>query len=135
MSILDTATKVFELVKKAGNIEAQELVMTLRGEVVELQAINNAQASELQGLKRKSEIASQLEFDPPYYWLEKNEDRDGPFCQLCYDKDEKLIRLQKWGQSGRWKCLSCTSIVTDKSYVFPKLRSRIYLNLDNQARQ
>ncbi len=48
MSILDTATKAYELVKKAGNIEAQELVMLLREAIVELQAINITQAKELQ---------------------------------------------------------------------------------------
>ena len=27
------------------------------------------------------------------YWKENGKNLDGPFCQLCWDKDQKLLRL------------------------------------------
>jgi len=55
--------------------------------------------------------------EKPYYWKKITEqEKEGPYCQLCYDKDQKLIRLQDWG-NGEWNCQSCKTHVTDSNYT------------------
>ena len=67
-------------------------------------------------LKEKLELTKKLEFEMPYYWHNKEDGaKDGPFCQLCYDKEKKLIRLQDL-QDGEWLCHSCGKPFKDKTY-------------------
>lgn len=47
-----------------------------------------------------------MKYQAPYYWLVEGERKDGPFCQQCYDKLEKLIRLQDL-EDGVWGCKAC----------------------------
>ena len=35
----------------------------------------------------------------------------GPYCQLCYDRDGLLMRLQK--QQRHWKCQCCGNVFVD----------------------
>ena len=44
-------------------------------------------------LKAKLALQDKLEFEMPYKRkIEEDGKKDGPFCQLCYDKDKKLFR-------------------------------------------
>ena len=72
---------------------------------------------EKQELKNALEIKTKLQFEMPYYWSNKDDGtKDGPFCQLCYDKEKKLIRLQD-EKNGEWRCLSCRVYFRDKNYI------------------
>lgn len=55
-------------------------------------------------------------FEEGVYWRERNGIREGPFCQLCWDRDNKLIRLyheivdideKNW--TSIWSCRACSS--------------------------
>lgn len=75
--------------------------------------------NEKKELKAKLVLQAKLEFEMPYYWtIEEDGKKDGPFCQLCYDKEKKLIRLQD-GNNGEWSCLACKGYFRDKNYVKP----------------
>lgn len=75
--------------------------------------------NEKKELKAKLALQAKLEFEMPYYWtIEEDGKKDGPFCQLCYDKEKKLIRLQN-KENGEWHCLSCQSYFRDKNYIEP----------------
>jgi len=37
--------------------------------------------SELQNLKEKLKTKGRLKWDPPYYWLVDNGNKEGPYCQ------------------------------------------------------
>lgn len=50
--------------------------------------------------------------------IEKDEGKDGPFCQQCYDNENKLIRLQGGGTS-HWHCLSSKGAYIDSNYRQP----------------
>jgi len=65
----------------------------------------------------KLSLKENLVYEKPYYWKKINEqEKEGPYCQLCYDKDQKLIRLQDW-ENGEWNCQSCKTHVTDSNYT------------------
>jgi len=60
----------------------------------------------------KSDVARQMHFDKGIYWLRKPTDdgtnREGPFCQVCYDRDRKPVRLQHLtGPQTGWFCAAC----------------------------
>lgn len=57
-------------------------------------------------------------WEKPYYWLLKEGEKDGPFCQRCYDVDKKLIRLQG-GHNDSWGCLQCNKGYTGPNYKAP----------------
>ena len=60
-------------------------------------------------LKHKLDVRTRLVFERPLYWLGGPLDRDGPFCQVCFDADVRLARLQKNGGS-RWNCRVCGAV-------------------------
>lgn len=67
-------------------------------------------------LKDLLETKTNLIYETPYYWLNKDGVKDGPFCQQCYDSDRKLIRLQG-NENGTWSCRTCQSNYRDKTYT------------------
>jgi hypothetical protein len=69
-------------------------------------------------LQKSLDLKSNVVWEPPYYWVQKDEEKDGPFCQQCYDKDDVLIRLQGGGTKG-WNCLTCKGYYKDKNYIAP----------------
>ncbi len=63
--------------------------------------------SEIRILKSKFEIHESLVWNDPLYWRQIGNEREGPYCQPCYDKDGRLVRLQSNGR-GHWGCRVCT---------------------------
>src|SRR5229473_2258346 len=107
MGVIDTTKDLAKLVQQIGNIEVYEKVLSLQGQIMELMsenmglqdALRKAQA-ETQKLRDTSEVAQNLRFDDENYWLEREGKRDGPFCQVCWDIDSKLVRLRKYSKTS-----------------------------------
>lgn len=66
----------------------------------------------------KKEIKEEVKYESPYYWKFRDGEKDGPFCQCCYDKNHSLIRLQK-RVKGYWECKVCNNSYTDSNYQPP----------------
>lgn len=66
-------------------------------------------------LENQIKIEKELKFEPPYYWKINNDEKEGPYCQKCFDYTKKLIRLQD-EKNGTWRCLVCSSYFRDKNY-------------------
>ena len=102
---------IVDLIKKGATIEAQKKIMNLREAALELQEENVDLKSHIKKLEEELKIKESLEYSRSCYWLWKENDagdftiKDGPFCQRCYDVEQKLIRLQDWGEV--WMCMSC----------------------------
>ena len=122
MSMLPKYKDIVDLIKKGSTIEAQEKIMELQEAAIELQDENQALKHKIRLLEKDLEIKARLEWEKPYYWLVDGEEKDGPYCQLCYDKEQKLIRLQGGGR-GAWGCHSCKSTFHDSSYTSPRPRT------------
>jgi hypothetical protein len=71
----------------------------LRGEILELKERNIALESELQELKSKTTLENELTFDNLVYWRIKGSEKEGPFCQPCFDRDKRLSRLRVRSES------------------------------------
>ena len=102
---------IVDLIKKGATVEAQEKIMELREAALELQEENVELKSRIKGLEEELQIKETLEYSGSTYWLWKEDDagdftiKDGPFCQRCYDAEQKLIRLQDWNEA--WCCMNC----------------------------
>ena len=101
-------------------LQLAELIGSLadaKMQIAEIQEALLESDREKKELLDKLNLKENLVYEKPYYWKKTTEEeKEGPFCQLCYDKDQKLIRLQDWG-NGEWNCQSCKTHVTDSSYT------------------
>jgi len=125
-----TAIDITKLLKESSgtlqkaevDLKLAELISSLADVKMKMADIKDAlmeSESEKKELKAKLALQAKLQFEMPYYWtIEEDGKKDGPFCQLCYDKEKKIIRLQN-KENGEWHCLSCQSYFRDKNYIEP----------------
>ena len=76
-------------------------------------------------LKKAQNIDKELIYEAPYYWLNKDEGKEGPFCQQCYDSDKKLTRLHT-PREGVWYCYSCKNEFKGKNYTPPSMTVPVF---------
>jgi len=129
ISSLKAATEIATLIKESGfllekaenKLKIAELLYALADANIKLAEIQQSMLekdSVIKELKNQIEIKEKLNWDSPFYWLEESGNKDGPFCQQCYDKDNKLIRLQML-EVGSWECKVCKNNFFPKDYDPP----------------
>ncbi|QDP02198.1 hypothetical protein [Thalassotalea sp. PS06] len=128
---LKSATELAKIIKNSGaSLEQAEIKLQMADligaladtkiDLAEVQQILISKDEEIAKLTTKLNTRKSVIWEKPYYFVLKNNDeRDGPFCQQCYDNDEKLIRLQGGG-SNLWGCTSCKNKYKDKNYKSPQ---------------
>jgi 2C-methyl-D-erythritol 2,4-cyclodiphosphate synthase len=42
--------------------------------------------AELRAVKGQLDVKEKLKWESPYYWIIDGDNKDGPYCQCCYDK-------------------------------------------------
>lgn len=111
MSKYEALKDPIKLAQKAGEMDLYERLLDVRSDLQEIREENIELREHVQELERQENIAGQLEYDDGVYWRSsEGQDRKGPFCQLCWDRDRDLIRLQDV-QQGYFMCLSCENSV------------------------
>ncbi len=131
LTTIKTATDIAKLIKESKvslkdaevKFKIAELISTLadaKQQIAEIQETLIEKENELKLVKNQLAIKSKLKWESPYYWLIENSQKDGPFCQQCYDKNRELIRLQGNG-GGYWECMTCRNSYTDSTYTPPKI--------------
>lgn len=99
---------------QAGRIEEGTILLkSLQDEFLVVCEENEVLKKQLNEVAEVLDLAERVEYDGQKYWLAEEENRKGPFCQLCYDRDGLLVHLQSHG--NHWECQSCNSI-----YMTPK---------------
>lgn len=121
MAMLPDYKEIVELVKKGMDLEAQAKILDWRAEAIRLKEENLGLKDRIKKLEDKLSIEENLDYVAPYYWLKTEEGKDGPFCQHCRDKHNKLIRLQE-RKKGVWVCEACQKVFTDKDYTPEKIQ-------------
>ena len=99
-----------ELIKKGATVEAQEKIMELREYIIALKEENIELRDKISKLESTENVKQNLEFRDGRYYLKKEEGvEEGPYCQRCWDADEKLIRLQidPAYSHNNWLCFEC----------------------------
>jgi hypothetical protein len=129
LASIKTATDIAKLFKDTdvsfekaeAKLKLAELISALADAKIQIADIQQSlidKDAELRTAQEQLVIKANLKWEPPYYWLLNGTKKDGPYCQCCYDKDKKLIRLQGDGD-GFWSCNVCNSSYRDSSYRLP----------------
>lgn len=117
--MLPKYSDIVDLLKKGATLEAQQKIMDLREAAMQLQEENHELRAQVRSLEDALKVKASLTWDKPYYWQVDGGQKDGPYCQVCYDKEGLLIRLQS-NSRGHWRCHSCSSNFYDSSYSPPR---------------
>lgn len=114
-----TATEIAKAIKDSGaTLEAAEMKFKLAELIsaladVKLEAATvQTELLEAQEQIRKLEAAAKqraaLVWRQPCYWMPRESDgMEEPYCQRCYDKEQKLSRLHEDGR-GIYRCRVCS---------------------------
>lgn len=123
-AILDsikTATELAKLIndsdisleKAETKLKLADLISSLadaRIQLAEIKEIILEKDEAIKKLTEQQEIKNKIKFEPPYYYLLTETGQDGPFCQCCYDKNSKTIRLiLEKCLRGTFHCKVCDS--------------------------
>jgi hypothetical protein len=126
---IKTATDLAKLIKDSDvslekaetKLKLAELINALADAKIEIAGVQELLIEKdkaITGLQESLEVKNNLKWEKPYYWLEQNGTKEGPFCQHCYDNNNKLLRLQGDGD-GYWYCTACKNNYTDSNYQDP----------------
>ena len=114
MAILDTAKTVYDLAKAGATLELQEELMKIREEALALQEECLSLRQQISDFQKSEDERNAATFDGTVYWKQDASDqKDGPFCQRCFDVDKILVRLQDGSyhdgdrQVKLWDCKAC----------------------------
>jgi hypothetical protein len=111
MGIIDDIKSVAKTIQQAGNIELYEKILNLQGQALELVEENGKLRSENRELSEKLHKKDHVISERNVYWVVEGDQRKGPFCPICYGKDDKLIPitlLEKDDSRGWAKCHVCS---------------------------
>ncbi len=117
--LLKDSTNSFD--KAEIKLQLAELISSLadaKMQIAEIREVLIESDKEKKELEKKLNQKENLFFDRPYYLIQQKDDNktDGPFCQICYDNHQKLIRLHDSSILGAWNCPICNQNFYDKNY-------------------
>ena len=96
-----------KVLQEAGRIDLYEKLLSASEKMLELSEQNEALRRENYELKEKLKIKGSLVFKENMYFLTKEDgQQDGPFCSVCWQSDEKLVRLHSNDLGSIW-CAVC----------------------------
>lgn len=125
----DSSSSLAEAEQKLKLADLISALAEVKMELAEIQTLLTEKDARIRELSEALKISGNLEYEAPFYWRVEDGQKDGPFCQKCYDADSKLIRLQKWGANA-WKCVACGNVFNSdgssgiKCMVVPRNRGR-----------
>ena len=110
---LDKAEVKLQLAELISSLADAKMQMA---EVQELLLESNAEKKEL--LSKLNQKEKVIYEKPSYFKINDDNSKDGPYCQNCYDANEKLIRLQG-GKNDLWTCNQCEKKYRGLNYIAP----------------
>jgi hypothetical protein len=110
--LLKTAS---DAIKVSGKSEGLQALIDLQTVMLELIQQRHEQVLEIVQLRetikqfeQEKQRAEHITFDGSSYWKTIGDRRDGPYCQVCYDKEGKMSRLRVFHGTGvNWRCNIC----------------------------
>jgi hypothetical protein len=100
--------RALTLCKDGRHQEAEAILKSLQDEFLAVCEENEALKNQLNEVAAVLDLAEKIQFDGQKYWLIEGEEKKGPYCQVCYDRDGLLINLQ--AHENHWECHSCRGL-------------------------
>ena len=102
------------------NLQIADLINALADTRIDIANLNEQiqeKDAKIKELQSEIDLQGNMEWKAPYYFkIGSNDEKDGPYCQKCYDLDGKLLRLQCPDEDGDWDCKACGSDFQDSTY-------------------
>lgn len=112
---------ISHLIKQGMKVEAIEKLLDLREMMADIRDENLVLKETVKKLEASLEEKAKLVYEAPFYWMIEGSNKDGPFCQKCFDSDTKKIRLQTNG-NDYWICNACKSQYRGKEFKVRKTK-------------
>ena len=110
MGVFEIIKEVVKLAQKIDNVDLSRQILSLQTEIMGLLEENRILKEEIRSLREKSAIQGDLEFDGSnYYHYDPHGNTNGPYCQVCWDVDKRLVREIKGATPGTHFCVYCSS--------------------------
>jgi hypothetical protein len=116
MGIVDTVKELTSLAQKVQNIELFKKLVSFQSDISALQEENYNLKETVRNIREKIKLKGKIVYEKPFYWIKEDDKKDGPYCQKCYDSNDKRIHLQDEG-NDTWRCLNCQSYFRGPNYV------------------
>lgn len=107
MSIFETLKSVANTLKEANKIELYKQILDMQQDFLEMQENIKKLKEENADLKTLLQVKENLIYENNAYWFIKEQDKDGPFCSRCWDKDKTLLRMHPCGNPAYSECPEC----------------------------
>ncbi|XPV77499.1 MAG: hypothetical protein ACNI27_06205 [Desulfovibrio sp.] len=121
---LEQFKQVMTLMSNGKEDLAHELMRSLQQNYIALLEENEALRMQLEEVADILDLSDCINFDGQKYWIEEENEKTGPYCQLCYDKDAQLIRLQE--RPRHWFCACCNNLyIKQTEPAQPALSTRL----------
>ncbi|HAT68320.1 MAG: hypothetical protein A2481_02730 [Candidatus Yonathbacteria bacterium RIFOXYC2_FULL_47_9] len=116
MAIFDELKSVAGVLQEAGKIPQYQQILEVQEKLLEMMNHIFALENENRELKQQIKTKEALVFEGNVYWMNDGDKKNGPFCKVCHEKENKMITLDI-GSFGlgtsrnqtyyRYHCLVC----------------------------
>jgi hypothetical protein len=118
LTSLKAATDIAKVIRQAGislekaehKYQLADLLSALADAMISISSIQEdviAKDRHIRELQARLTFKEQMKYISPFYWTE-GETHDGPFCQRCYDDQQKANRIHLY-DTNLWVCKVCQS--------------------------
>ncbi|HDZ54264.1 MAG TPA: hypothetical protein ENI19_00785 [Candidatus Nealsonbacteria bacterium] len=112
MAIFDELKSIGKVLQEAGKIEQYQQILEAQKRLLEMQKELNNSEEKIKNLEEKLRIKESLFYENNCYWVKKdNDQREGPFCSRCWDKNKDTIRMHPLGNPAYGECPECKNRV------------------------
>lgn len=108
MGMYEAIKDAVSLAQQADNAGLVRQLLDAQKEAIDLVQRLQVLSEENTSLKRQLEIKGELRWEHNVYWRDRDGSRDGPYCQRCWDKDDKLARMSERRDNPYWHCAICS---------------------------
>ena len=113
MDIIKGLGTAADVLRKADKIPEYQQILDAMRQLTDQETEIAQLKRENRELKEAAEIKKNLIHRGEVYYLVEEGGEQGPFCALCYDTKEKLIRMTYWNDHAK-KCQNCEKIYAIK---------------------
>ena len=105
--------RALDLFKMGKFAEGEAVLKSLQEEFIAICEENEALKAQLSEVADVLDLAEKVQFDGQKYWLNDDNEKKGPFCQVCYDREGLLVHLHE--HDHHLECQACNSL-----YMIPR---------------
>lgn len=121
---IPSGNAIVELVARGATEEAKRHIESLENAAQQARHEVAILRQRIVALEQALQRRGQMHFDGQFYWTgDEDDERDGPFCQTCFDAERLMMRLQfrtveeidydtgytRPGGRVYYQCLRCSS--------------------------